>query len=165
LAAIDIAKSEIPEIKLRFVNVSSLTARGFGQGKNHIDEAEFNNQFTPDKPVIFNFHGYPETLKSILFNYATDANRFDIRGYIECGSTTTPFDMHVRNKTSRYHLVMAVFEKLAVTGKIPFEEARRLINKYQQKIDINTDYIKEYGVDMPEIEDWVWSKEKPKDLI
>ncbi|MEI6228856.1 MAG: phosphoketolase family protein [Candidatus Saccharibacteria bacterium] len=157
LAAIDIAKSEMPNARLRFVNVSSLTASGFGQGKNHIDETEFNRQFTTDKPVIFNFHGYPETLKSILFNYATDANRFDIRGYIECGSTTTPFDMHVRNKTSRYHLVMAIFELLAKNKVIQYEDAQRAIRKYQQKIDINTDYIKQYGVDMPEIDDWKWS--------
>jgi len=158
LAAIDLAKSEMPDIKLRFLNVSSLTAKGFGQGKNYISEEEFNRQFTPDKPVICNFHGYPETLKAILFNYATDANRFDIRGYIECGSTTTPFDMHVRNKTSRYHLVMAIFERLASTGIIQNEEAQQIINKYQQKIDINTDYIKEYGVDMPEIDQWQWGK-------
>ena len=158
LAAIDLAKSEMPDIRLRFLNVSSLTAKGFGQGKNFISEEEFNRQFTPDKPVICNFHGYPETLKAILFNYATDANRFDIRGYIECGSTTTPFDMHVRNKTSRYHLVMAIFEKLASTGIIQNEEAQQIINKYQQKIDVNTDYIKEYGIDMPEIEDWQWNK-------
>lgn len=158
LAAIDLAKTEMPNIKLRFVNVSSLTARGFGQGKNHIDEAEFNRQFTPDKPVIINFHGYPETMKSILFNYATDATRFDIRGYIECGSTTTPFDMHVRNKTSRYHLVMAIFENLAKTGKVDYEEARKIIEKYQQKIDTNTGYIKVHGLDMPEIDNWQWGK-------
>ena len=158
LAAIDLAKSEMPEIKLRFVNVSSLTSRGFGQGKNYIDESEFNRQFTSDKPVIFNFHGYPETLKSILFNYATDANRFDIRGYIECGSTTTPFDMHVRNKTSRYHLVMAIFEKLTANGQIPYEAAKSIIDKYQQKIDENTEYIKQNGVDMPEIDNWQWTK-------
>ncbi|MEI7689362.1 MAG: phosphoketolase family protein [Candidatus Saccharibacteria bacterium] len=158
LAAIDLAKSEMPEIKLRFVNVSSLTSRGFGQGKNYIGETEFNRQFTTDKPVIFNFHGYPETLKSILFNYATDANRFDIRGYIECGSTTTPFDMHVRNKTSRYHLVMAIFEKLTANGQIPYETAKSIIDKYQQKIDQNTEYIKQNGVDMPEIDNWQWTK-------
>ena len=158
LAAIDLAKTEMPDIKLRFVNVSSLTARGFGQGKNYIDEAEFNRQFTPDKPVIINFHGYPETMKSILFNYATNATRFDIRGYIECGSTTTPFDMHVRNKTSRYHLVMAIFENLVKTGKIDYEIARNIIEKYQQKIDINTEYIKIHGVDMPEIDNWQWGK-------
>jgi len=156
LAAIQIAKSEMSNIRLRFINVSSLTARGFGQGKNYINQAEFERYFTIDKPVICNFHGYPETLKSILFNYATDANRFDIRGYIECGSTTTPFDMHVRNKTSRYHLVMAIFEQLARQGKIDYEVAHRLIEKYQQKIDTNTEFIKQNGIDMAEIDDWKW---------
>ncbi len=158
MAAIDLAKSEMPDIKLRFINVSSLTARGFGQGKNYIDEAEFNRQFTLDKPVIINFHGYPETIKSILFNYATDATRFDVRGYIEIGSTTTPFDMHVRNKTSRYNLVMAIFENLAKTGKIDYEIAHSIVEKYQRKIEENTEYIKENGIDMPEIDNWQWSK-------
>jgi xylulose-5-phosphate/fructose-6-phosphate phosphoketolase len=156
LAAIDLAKTEMPNIRLRFVNVSSLTARGFGQGKNYIDEAEFNRHFTTDKPVIINFHGYPETMKSILFNYATNATRFDIRGYIECGSTTTPFDMHVRNKTSRYHLVIAIFENLMKIGQIDYEEGRKIIEKYQQKINVNTEYIKENGLDMPEIDNWQW---------
>lgn len=156
IAAIDLIKKEMPDIRLRFVNVSSLTGRGFGQGNNYVDEDEFKRQFTSDKPVICNFHGYPETLKSILFNYGVDSVRFDIRGYTEHGSTTTPFDMHVRNRTSRYHLVMATFEKLAAIGRIQPEDAQLIINKYQQKIDVNTDYIKQYSVDMPEIDAWQW---------
>ena len=156
LAAISLAKAEWPDVRLRCVNISSLTSRGFGQGKIWIDEEEFNRQFTTDKPVICNFHGYPETLKAILFNYDADSDRFDIRGYIECGSTTTPFDMHVRNKTSRYHLVIAIFEKLAISGRISKEEANRIVIKYRQLIDANTEYIKKNGVDMPEIDSWQW---------
>ena len=64
-----------------------------------------------DKPVVFNFHGYPQTVKSVLFNYAVDSTRFDVRGYKEIGSTTTPFDMHVRNETSRYDLAIAAFRQ------------------------------------------------------
>ncbi|MDK2898854.1 MAG: xylulose-5-phosphate/fructose-6-phosphate phosphoketolase [Patescibacteria group bacterium] len=158
LAAIDIAKKEWPNIRLRCVNVSSLTSRGFGQGKNFINEAEFDRQFTTDKPVICNFHGYPETLKAILFNYVDNAERFDVRGYIECGSTTTPFDMHVRNKTSRYHLVIAIFDNMARSGRIATEQALEITTRYQQKIEANTEYIKEFGVDMDEIENWQWSK-------
>jgi xylulose-5-phosphate/fructose-6-phosphate phosphoketolase len=157
MAAIKLAKSEWPGLRLRCVNVSSITSRGFGQGNRCIDNAEFDRQFTTDKPVICNFHGYPETLKAILFNYATDASRFDIRGYIECGSTTTPFDMHVRNQTSRYHIVMAIFEKLIGSGRILEEDAKKIIIKYHQKIDENTEYIKKNGVDMPEIDAWQWN--------
>ncbi|PKL31984.1 phosphoketolase [Candidatus Saccharibacteria bacterium HGW-Saccharibacteria-1] len=158
LAAIDLAKNEWPDIRLRFVNVSSLTSRGFGQGQGFINADEFNEIFTYDKPVICNFHGYPETLKAILFNYVNDASRFDIRGYIECGSTTTPFDMHVRNETSRHHLVIAIFENMAEQGLMPSEEARRIITEYQQKIIDNTEYIKKFGNDIAEIDAWQWNR-------
>lgn len=156
LAAIDLAKKEWSDIRLRCVNVSSLTSRGFGQGRNFIDNIEFDRQFTHDKPVICNFHGYPETLKAIIFNYIDDATRFDVRGYIESGSTTTPFDMHARNMTSRYHLVIAIFEKMADSGRMPNEEARRIITEYQKKLDANVEYIKKFGTDMDEIDDWQW---------
>jgi len=160
VAAIDLAKSEWPDLRLRCVNVSSITSRGFGQGKRCIDNNEFDRQFTTDKPVICNFHGYPETLKAVLFNYVNDANRFDIRGYVECGSTTTPFDMHVRNKTSRYHLVMAIFEKLIGSDRITDEDAKNIIMKYAKKIEDNTQYIKETGIDLPEIDSWQWNNNR-----
>jgi len=156
MAAIDIAKKEMSDLRLRCVNVCSLTARGFGQGRHCIDREEFDRQFTADKPVICNFHGYPETIKAILFNYTDNANRFDVRGYVECGSTTTPFDMHVRNKTSRYDLVMAIFEKLIGTGRVSEEFGRGVIEKYARKIDENTEYIKQHGYDLPEIDAWQW---------
>lgn len=156
MAAIDLIKRENNDIRVRCVNVSSLTSNGFGLGGNHATQEAFEANFTTDKPVLFNFHGYPETIKSILFNYMHNHEQFEVRGYIEHGSTTTPFDMHVRNRTSRYHLVMAAYEKLAGGGRISSEEAQRVIDKYQQKIDDNTEYIKENGVDMPEIDAWVW---------
>jgi xylulose-5-phosphate/fructose-6-phosphate phosphoketolase len=156
MAAISIVKTEWPDARLRCINISSLTSCGFGQGGTCVTQEEFDRQFTTDKPVIVNFHGYPETIKSILFNYANATKRFDIRGYVESGSTTTPFDMHVRNKTSRYHLAQSVFQKLSDAGRIPFEESQHLINKYQELIDQNTDYIKKNGVDVPEIDAWQW---------
>jgi xylulose-5-phosphate/fructose-6-phosphate phosphoketolase len=159
MAAIDLAKREYPDIRLRCVNVSSLTCRGFGQGRNHINQEEFNNIFTTDKPVICSFHGYPETIKAILFNYEADDTRFDIRGYIESGSTTTPFDMHARNNTSRYQLIIAMFERLADMGRISREEADRIIAKYQQKLLDNVEYIKKNGIDTPEIDNWQWKAE------
>lgn len=160
LAAISLAKTEWPDVRLRCVNVSSLTSsgssHGLGRSGDYVTEQEFSRQFTTDKPVICNFHGYPETFKSILFNYIVDPKRFDVRGYIEQGSTTTPFDMHVRNQTSRYHLVIAIFEKLTTSGRIPNEEASQIISKYRQLIDTNTEYIKKNGIDMPEIDSWQW---------
>jgi len=157
MAAIDLAKKEWPDAKLRCVNVCSLTTCGLGQGGTCVTQMEFERHFTTDKPVICNFHGYPETLESILFHYdGVSRDRFDVRGYVENGSTTTPFDMHVRNRTSRYHLVIAIFERLAAANKLPYEEARHIITKYQQLLTANTDYIKQNGLDMPEIDAWVW---------
>jgi len=159
LAAIDIVKSQMPAVRLRFVNIMTLTSCGLGQGGTCLTHEGFNMLFTPDKPVICNFHGYPETLKAIIFDYVNSSpQRFSIHGYIESGSTTTPFDMHVRNHTSRYHLAMEVYEKLAATGKIPYEEAKHAQAGLQQKIDDNTAYIKKNGVDMPEIDAWQWKR-------
>jgi xylulose-5-phosphate/fructose-6-phosphate phosphoketolase len=156
MAAIDLIKRERPEVRVRAVNISSLTSCGLGRGGLCVTQAGFEDNFTVDKPVVLNFHGYPETMKAILFNYTHHPERFDVRGYIESGSTTTPFDMHVRNRTSRYHLVMAAFERLAGTGRISAEDSQAIVTRYQQKIDENTDYIKVHGIDLPEIDAWVW---------
>lgn len=156
MAAIDIIKTERPEIRIRCVNVSSITTAGFGTLSHPVTQDEFDDVFTDDKPVIFNFHGYPQTVKATLFNYSHSPKQFDVRGYIEVGSTTTPFDMHVRNETSRFHLAMAAFAQLGKSGAIPFEEAQHLIAKYQARIDANTEFIKENGIDMPELDAWVW---------
>lgn len=156
MAAVDLVKQEWNDIRVRAVNISSLTSCGLGRGGLCVPQTGFEEHFTKDKPVICNFHGYPETLKAILFNYTHHPERFDIRGYIENGSTTTPFDMHVRNRTSRYHLVMAVFERLGKNGRIPFAEAQHIIAKYQRKIEENTEYIKMHGIDIPEIDAWTW---------
>lgn len=156
MAAIDIVKTERPEVRIRCVNVSSLTTMGFGTLNNTADQKMFDHIFTADKPVIFNFHGYPQTVKSVLFNYAVDSTRFDVRGYKEIGSTTTPFDMHVRNETSRYDLAIAAFHQLGHDEVIPFEEAEHLAAKYRFKLQENTDYIKANGIDRPELDAWVW---------
>lgn len=158
LAAISLVKQEWPDARLRCVNISSLTTCGLGQGGACLTHEGFEHNFTADKPVICNFHGYPETLKAILFNYTHHPERFDVRGYIENGSTTTPFDMHVRNRTSRYHLVITVFEQLAKQGRIGYEEAKHLIRKYELAIEENTEYIKKYGIDKPEIDAWQWRR-------
>jgi len=156
LAALDIVVHEFPEVRVRFVNVSSLTTTGFGTIEHVTDQETFDRVFTEDKPVIFNFHGYPQTIKSILYNYVHEPRRFDVRGYVEVGSTTTPFDMHVRNFTSRYHLAIAAFDRLGRAGVIPFEEAEQKIAEYLEKIDDNTVYIKANGIDQPEIDAWAW---------
>lgn len=156
VAAIDLVKQELPDTRLRCVNVSALTSCGFGHDGACLSHDAFEQYFTADKPVILNFHGYPETIKSVLFNYTQHPDRFTIRGYIEQGSTTTPFDMHVRNKTSRYHLVMEVARLLSLRGRISREQANEVTQKYQAKVDANTEYSKANGIDMPEIDAWEW---------
>jgi xylulose-5-phosphate/fructose-6-phosphate phosphoketolase len=160
IATISLVKKEWPDARLRCVNINSLTSgrhsHGIGRSGDFVTDDEFNRHFTSDKPVLINFHGYPETIKSILYDYNVDPSRFDVRGYIEHGSTTTPFDMQARNLTSRYHLLMAVFEKLAATNKIPKELAQKIIDKYQKKLTENKEYAKIHGSDLPEINSWVW---------
>jgi xylulose-5-phosphate/fructose-6-phosphate phosphoketolase len=158
MAAIDLAKQDMPDVRLRMVNVASLTSCGLGGGGTCITQAEFERHFTIDKPVICNFHGYPETIKAILFDYIDSPQRFTVRGYIENGSTTTPFDMHVRNQTSRYHLVMEIANRAKQVGRITAEQAQQVIATYQDKINENTSYIKVHGVDLPEIDAWVWTR-------
>lgn len=158
MATIAVIKNDLPDVRVRCVNVSALTSRSLGQAGSDLTRGEFENYFTADKPVILNFHGYPETIKAILFNYTHHPDRFEVRGYIENGSTTTPFDMHVRNRTSRYHLATEAVKRLAAMGRISQEQADQLALHYQQKIDENTAYIKANGIDIPEIEDWQWKR-------
>lgn len=156
LAAIDIVKKEAPEIKIRFVNICALSPKGLGIFDGGLSEKEFKKYFTSNKPVIFNFHGYPQILKQILFDYKGEDERYSIHGYIENGSTTTPFDMQIRNNTSRWQLAMEIFEK--TKKKIKKGRAVELIKKYQNKILDHAEYIKKYGVDPEEIELWQWKK-------
>lgn len=146
----ELIKQELPDVRVRFVYVSSLTCGAIGHHDHQLDQAEFEQIFTADRPIIFNFHGYPETIKAILFNYLT-TNRASIHGYREQGSTTTPFDMMVRNRTSRWHLLMATVEDFVKTGQLSADKRDQIFAKYHQKITEHVDYIKQHGVDLPEI--------------
>jgi len=157
LAGVELLKKELPEINVRFVNIVTLSQSGFGCGGNVLNRKDFDNYFTPDKPVIINYHGYPQTIKQILFDYCEDSSRFEVNGYIENGSTTTPFDMQVRNGTSRFQLVQDACKMLFEDGKISKEKSKSIIKKYEEKLQEHVSYIKENGVDMEEIENWQWN--------
>lgn len=157
LAALSIIKKEVPDLKIRFVNVLELTALGIGDETCRLPFHDFNDYFTKDKPVIFNFYGYPEAVSSMLI-HQSNPSRFRVNGYIENGSTTTPFDMHIRNKTSRYNIVMQATEVLADNGRIAQNSASEIIEKYKKKISEHRVFIKENGVDPEEIEKWTWKK-------
>lgn len=158
LAAIDLLKQELPTVRSRFVNVTELCALGIGNSNCHAHNHSFIDYFTDEKPVIFNFHGYPETIKPFLFDAAHDPKRFAVFGYIENGSTTTPFDMHVRNNTDRYHLVIRAAKFLSAYGTATEAQAAQVIQKYEQKLVAHSNYIREHGVDPEEIEDWRWKE-------
>jgi xylulose-5-phosphate/fructose-6-phosphate phosphoketolase len=158
LAAIDTVKNEKPELRLRFVNIMVIGCNCLGSSNAPISLPDFNDLFTEDKPVILNFHGYPETLKSIVYNYTEYPRRFVVHGYSEVGSTTTPFDMHVRNNTDRWHLAIEIFEAASEQGLLSRDETEQLIIKYRNKIDENIAYIKQHGLDLPEVDEWQWNR-------
>lgn len=157
LAAIDLLKKEAPEVKARFVNVLELSPNTVGHD-NQISESDFEKYFTKDKPVIFNFHGYQDTLEQTLFRFVNELGRISIHGYMESGSTTTPLDIHIRNKTDRYNLLIEAVEKVAQDGVINQEKANQLVLKYRAKIKDHKDYIMRVGDDPEEILNWQWGK-------
>ncbi len=158
LAAMMIVRKHLPKIKLRFVSILEISAIGLGNSACKIPLQTFNDYFEKDKPVIFNFHGYPETLKQVLFDEQDGTSRFYVHGYTENGSTTTPFDLHLRNKTSRYDLAMEAFKILSEKNLISTEEAQQLTEEYQKKISEHHEYIILHGVDPEEITNWQWSR-------
>lgn len=164
LAAISLLQEELPAVRSRFVNITEICALGIGNTNCHAGAHNFADYFTDNKPVLFNFHGYPETIKPFLFDAISDpkkaaagsAARFAVSGYIENGSTTTPFDMHVRNKTDRYNLVIQAAKFLSSYGTIAEVEASRVIAKFEQKLTDHASHIKQHGVDPEEVEGWTW---------
>jgi xylulose-5-phosphate/fructose-6-phosphate phosphoketolase len=155
LAGIQLLKNELPEVKVRFVNVVELSPNTIGHSKR-ITEEGFEKYFTKDKPVIFNFHGYPETLKQILFDYQNAIDRLSVFGYMESGSTTTPLDLHIRNNTDRYNLLIVAIERLIKSGVIVEGRGREIIEKYKNKIKDHKEYIIKHGDDPEDVLNWKW---------
>ncbi len=157
LAAITIVRNEIPKMRMRFVNILSLSALGIGSSQCRILTHDADYYFTPDKPVVINFHGYPQTIKQVLFDYGVSSTRFEVRGYEEHGSTTTPFDMQVRNRTDRYHLAIEAFRAAEKQGVITVKKRDALIAKFEKKLSDHRNYIMEHGADPEDITDWAWT--------
>jgi xylulose-5-phosphate/fructose-6-phosphate phosphoketolase len=158
LAAVSLVRHHIPKLRVRFVNITSLSVLGMGSALCRVMRHDFDHYFTKEQPVIINFHGYPQTIKQVLFDYATDSRRFVIHGYEEAGSTTTPFDMMVRNRVDRFHLSMDAFKKAAELEVITEAEADTLITQFQTKLDEHRAYVVQYGDDPSEITNWVWQQ-------
>lgn len=153
VAALQVLLHDVAQVKIRLVYVQALCGKGIGTFENTLSKSDFVKIFTKDKPVVFAFHGYAKTLKSILFDYENPA-RIQINGYEEKGSTTTPFDMLARNKVSRYDIAVRALNSVDKGDEV-FES---LTKEYQKRQDDTLRFARENSVDAPEIENWGYLK-------
>lgn len=159
LAARQILKDNIPEIKIRVVNVVDLMKLVSNEHHPHgLTDEEYDQLFTKDKPIIFAFHGYPDLIHQLT--YKRNNQNLHVRGYIEEGTITTPFDMRVQNKIDRYHLVLDVLKYINVAP----QKEEDLTKKCMDTLKYHDKYIRENGVDIPEVINFKW-KNKKKYLI
>jgi xylulose-5-phosphate/fructose-6-phosphate phosphoketolase len=152
LAAAAILREKVPDLKLRFVNVVDLfKLQPASEHPHGSTEREFDSLFTTDKPIIFNFHGYPWLIHKLSYRFAGHEN-MHVRGYKEKGNINTPLELAMLNETSRFHLVIDVIDRvprLRITGAHVKEEMKNAI------ID-NMRYAHEHGTDRAEIVNWTW---------
>ncbi len=152
LAAVSILRRELPELKIRLVNVVDLMKlQPRSEHPHGLSDADFDSLFTKDKPVIFAFHGYPWLIHRLTYRRANHHN-LHVRGYKEEGTITTPFDMTVLNDLDRFHLVMDTIDRTPQTGA----KGAYLKQRLQDKLVEHKQYIMQNGQDLPEIRDWKW---------
>src|SRR5829696_6848894 len=150
VAAAAILRERLPHFRTRVVNVVDLMALPRRKDHPHgMDETLFNELFTDHIDVVFAFHGYPGAIHQLVHG-RPDADRFRVRGFIEEGTTTTPFDMVVRNRASRYHLVM---DALNNARRLP-PGASELMAYCESQLARHEEYVVEHLEDMPEVRDW-----------
>ena len=149
LAAVTLLLEEFPKLKIRFINVVDLLKlRHPSQDPRGLSDEEFDQYFTKDKPILFAFHGYETLVRTIFFDRHN--HHLMIHGYKENGDITTPFDMRVVNELDRYHLAKDA------ALKIKGSQAEDFTEKMDQKLQEHQNYIRENGIDLPEVLDWKW---------
>ena len=154
IAAISILNEELPDLKIRCINIVDVMRLESPSKHPHgLNDDEYDLLFTKDRPIIFNYHGYPSLIRELT--YLRHNHNISVHGYLEEGTITTPFDMRVQNKIDRFHLVIDVIEHLKNQGS----KEIYLMEKMKNKIIDHNAYIREYGEDMPEIKNWKWEKE------
>jgi len=152
LAAVDMLRRYAPDLKMRVINVVDLmTLQPKEEHPHGLSEYEFDTLFTTDKPIIFAYHGYPYLIHRLTYR-RTNHHNLHVRGYKEEGTTTTPFDMLVRNDMDRFHLVQDVIDRVAGLGTL----AAYVRQEVRDKLVAHQQYIRRYGEDMPEIQAWQW---------
>ena len=157
LAAVDLLREHIPELAIRFVNVVDLMRLQPSSEHPHgLDDADFDGIFTKDRPILFAYHGYPWLIHRLTYR-RTNHHNLHVRGYKEEGSTTTPFDMVVRNEMDRFHLVQDVIDRVPSLGS-RFAHVKQLM---AEKLVEHKLYICEHGDDLPLVRDWRWNASRP----
>jgi len=153
LAAAHLLRRYFPALKVRVVNVVDLMKlQPESEHPHGLSDQEFDAFFTVDKPIIFAYHGYPWLIHRLTYRRTNHAN-LHVRGYKEEGTTTTPFDMVVRNEIDRFHLVADVIKRVPVLGS----HAERAAQAIRDKLVEHRKYVTTYGDDLPEIRDWQWT--------
>ncbi len=152
LAAVDLLRHHVPDLKIRVVNVVDLmTLQPHEEHPHGITDHDFDALFTTDKPVIFAHHGYPWLIHRLTYRRTNHGN-IHVRGYKEEGTTTTPFDMVVRNDLDRFHLVNDVIDRVPKLGYL----AAYAKQEMRDKLIEHKQYITRYGDDMPAVKQWRW---------
>jgi xylulose-5-phosphate/fructose-6-phosphate phosphoketolase len=169
LAAANLLHQEVPELKVRFVNVNDLYA--LASSAHHpmgLSQAQFTQLFTKDRPVLFNFHGYPSAIHQLIHRRPQQA-RFHVRGYMEEGTTTTPFELLAMNGVDRYQLAIEALTRAdilaaemlpSMSGEFAVRavpNAEAAINKFRAELERLRATVKEIGDDPAEITEWVWT--------
>jgi xylulose-5-phosphate/fructose-6-phosphate phosphoketolase len=157
LAAVDLLRRHIPELKIRVINVVNLMKLQPTREHPHgLSDHDFDTLFTKDKPIVFAFHGYPWLIHRLTYR-RTNHRNIHVRGYKEEGTTTTPFDMVVLNEMDRFHLVQDVIDRLPQLGS----RAAYAKQAIQNALIDHRQYIEEHGEDHPFVLGWKWGEKGP----